>query len=66
MALVEGRFERRLALFAATAREVCEPDVAELFIGRAHRIADSLQIGLNIGPKALHLPCRAAMDGVRG
>ena len=59
MALMEGHFERWLALFEATAREVCEPDVADLFIDRAHRIADSLQIGLNIGPKALNLPGNA-------
>ncbi len=60
MALVEGHFERWLGLFETTAREVCESDVAEFFIDRARRIADSLQIGLNIGPKALHLPGRAA------
>ncbi len=52
-------FARWLALFGATAREICEPDVAEFFIDRAERIADSLQIGLGIGPKALKLP-RAA------
>ena len=66
MALFEGHFERWLALFEANAREVCEPDAAEFFIDRAHRIADSLQIGLNIGPKALHLPGRVAGDGVCG
>lgn len=66
MALTEGHFERWLTLFEAAAREVCEPDVAEFLIDRARRIADSLQIGLNIGPKALHLPSRAAGDGVRG
>ena len=42
MALLEGQFERWLALFEATAREVCEPDAAEFFIARAHRIADCL------------------------
>jgi hemoglobin len=42
MALLEGQFERWLALFEATAREVCEPDAAEFFIDRAHRIADCL------------------------
>ncbi|HEU6440886.1 MAG TPA: hemoglobin, partial [Microvirga sp.] len=56
LALAESHFERWLALFEATAREVCEPDVAQFFIDRAHRIADSLQIGLGIGPKALRLP----------
>lgn len=65
MALVEGHFERWLVLFEATAREVCGPDTATFFIDRAQRIADSLQIGLNIGSKALHLPGRAAPDGGR-
>jgi hemoglobin len=67
MALVEGHFERWLALFEATAREVCGHNIAEFFIDRARRIADSLQIGLNIGPKALILPSRdASGDDVRG
>jgi len=66
LALAESHFERWLALFEATAREVCEPDVAQFFIDRAHRIADSLQIGLGIGPKALRLPSRTAIDGARG
>ena len=66
MALVEGHFARWLALLEATVWEVCGPDVAAFFIDRALRIADSLQIGLGIGPKALHLPGRAAEDGGRG
>ncbi len=49
-------FGRWLALFEATAREVFEPDAALFFVDRARRIADSLQIGLGIGPKALRLP----------
>jgi len=49
-------FERWLALFEETARETCEPDVAAFFIDRSNRIAESLQIGLDIGPKALNLP----------
>jgi hemoglobin len=48
-------FGRWLALFEETAREVCEPDVAAFFIDRAQRIAESLQISLGIGPKALQL-----------
>lgn len=56
LALREDHFGRWLSLFEATAREVCEPAVADFFIERARRIADSFQIGLNIGPKALHLP----------
>jgi hemoglobin len=54
--LTSELFGRWLVLFEETAREVCEPDVASFFIDRAQRIAESLQIGLGIGPKALHLP----------
>jgi hemoglobin len=43
-------------LFEKTAQEICEPDVADFFMDRARRIAESLQIGLGIGPKALRLP----------
>jgi hemoglobin len=66
MALMGGHFECCRALFEATTRAVSESDFAEFFIDRAHRIADSLQIGISIGPKALHLPSRAVGDGVRG
>ncbi len=48
-------FERWLQLFQAAAEEICAPDVAAFFVDRGHRIADSLQIGLGIGPKALRL-----------
>lgn len=39
-------FDRWLALFEATARRVCPPDAAEHFIVRAHRIAESLELGI--------------------
>jgi hemoglobin len=39
-------FDRWLALFEATARELCPPKAAEHFIERARRIAESLQLGL--------------------
>lgn len=51
-------FERWLALFEQTVTELCTGPARFLFIDRAHRIADSLQISLNIGPKALVLPER--------
>ncbi|WP_457090221.1 group III truncated hemoglobin [Microvirga sp. P5_D2] len=54
--LNEQLFKRWLELFEATAREIFEKDVAEFYIVRAQRIAESLQIGLGIGPKALRLP----------
>jgi len=39
-------FDRWLELFAATAREICPPAAAAHFIERAHRIADSLELGI--------------------
>jgi len=56
LGLTPEMFGRWLSLFAVTAGQVCEPEVAALFIDRAGRIADSLQISLGIGPKALTLP----------
>lgn len=41
-------FDRWLALFDATARELCPPAAAEHFIERAHRIAESLEMGLAV------------------
>lgn len=39
-------FDRWLALFDATARELCTQAGAEFFISRAHRIAQSLEFGV--------------------
>ncbi len=39
-------FARWLGLFEATARDVCIPAAADIFIDRAHRIAQSLQLGI--------------------
>jgi hemoglobin len=39
-------FNRWLEIFAAAAREICPPPAAALFIERAHRIADSLELGI--------------------
>jgi hemoglobin len=55
LGLTPAHFDRWLTLFANTAHEICPEDAAAFFIDRAHRIADSLQIGLDIGSKALHL-----------
>ena len=41
-------FARWLHLFEQSAKDVCPPHAAQLFIDRAHRIADSLQRGLSI------------------
>jgi hemoglobin len=39
-------FNRWLELFVETAHEVCPPAAAAHFIERAHRIADSLEMGM--------------------
>ncbi len=39
-------FDRWLALFEAAARDTCSPKAAEVFIDRAHRIAQSLEFGV--------------------
>ena len=44
---VDGRhFDRWLALFEATARELCPPRAAEHFVERARRIAESIEMGV--------------------
>jgi hemoglobin len=53
LGLEPEHFRAWLGLFEATAREVLPPEGAAFFIARAHRIADSFQLGLNIGDKAL-------------
>lgn len=39
-------FDRWLEIFAATARDLCPPPAAAHFLERAHRIADSLELGI--------------------
>lgn len=39
-------FDRWLALFEATARDLCPPAAADLFIERARRVAESLELGI--------------------
>ena len=39
-------FDRWLALFAETAREVCPPSAAERFILLSHRVGESLELGI--------------------
>jgi len=41
-------FDRWLELFAEIAREVCPPAAAAHFLERAHRIADSLEMGIAV------------------
>jgi hemoglobin len=46
--IAPAHFQQWLALFRATAVEVCPPHAAALFIDRADRIAESLQMGIAI------------------
>jgi hemoglobin len=41
-----AHFDRWLALFAATAHDVCPASAAEHFIGKARMIAESLELGV--------------------
>ena len=43
-----AHFARWLELFAETAAQVCPPEAAALFVDRARRIAQSLQMGIAI------------------
>lgn len=45
--LDHAHFARWLALFEETAREACPPAAADLFVDRARRIAQSLQLSLD-------------------
>jgi len=42
-------FDRWLELFTETADDICPPAAAAHFIERAHRIADSLELGIAAG-----------------
>src|SRR5690242_15870935 len=45
--LIDARhFDRWLALFERTATDLCPPKAAALFVDRAHRIAESLELGI--------------------
>jgi hemoglobin len=46
LAVDARHFDRWLALFEGTAREVCPPATAERFIERARRVAESLELGV--------------------
>jgi hemoglobin len=39
-------FDRWLEIFGQTVRDVCPPPAAAHFLDRAHRIADSLELGI--------------------
>ncbi len=47
-AIRSAHFQRWLALFGETAGEVCPLQAATLFIDRAQRIAESLEVGIAV------------------
>lgn len=44
--IASAHFDRWLALFQATAIKTCPPQAAAVFVDRANRIAESLQLGI--------------------
>ena len=46
--ITPAHFERWLALFQLTATRTCPPEAAAVFVDRANRIAESLQMGIAI------------------
>jgi hemoglobin len=44
--ITPAHFECWLALFHDAAIKTCSPDAAQIFVDRAHRIAESLQLGI--------------------
>jgi len=46
--ITPAHFERWLALFQLTATRTCPPEAAAVFVDRASRIAESLQMGIAI------------------
>ena len=51
-----AHFDRWLALFEATARELCPPEAEAHFVERARRIAASLELGIAAGQGVLLAP----------
>lgn len=61
---LEGvHFERWLDLFEATAREICPPAAAEVFIDRARRIADSFEMAIGTHRGEFRVPRHVLRGG---
>ena len=62
-----AHFNRWLELFRETAHDVCAPEAADLFISRAERIAQSLQLAISInkGEMTVKPPVRASLGANR-
>ncbi|PNG27440.1 group III truncated hemoglobin [Methylocella silvestris] len=48
-----AHFDRWLRLFEETAHDICPPGAASLFIERARRVAESLELGVAVSNGAL-------------
>jgi hemoglobin len=57
-------FERWLEIFEATARGMCPPKAADVFVDRARRIADSLELGIASRREEINTPGRASVGTV--
>lgn len=66
--ITPAHFERWLALFQDTVSKTCPPDAAAVFVDRANRIAESLQLGIalhrgeGIVPSVIRKPPVATAD----
>ena len=61
-----GHFDRWLALFEETAREICPPEAEAHFVERARRIAASLELGIAGGQGVLLAPGERFRRGEAG
>lgn len=57
-----AHFDRWLAIFSDTATEMCTAEAASLFIDRAGRIAQSLQIGIALHRSGRQRPQHASKE----
>jgi hemoglobin len=60
LSLEPEHFKRWLELFEAAAERICPPEAASFFIGRARRIAESLQLGIAHASGALRQQLQSA------
>jgi hemoglobin len=64
LGLEPAHFARWLALFERTVRAGCAPEGAELLIGKARRIAQSLQLGIEVQRGVLPRPAARRTSAV--
>ena len=61
--IAREHFQRWLALFQATAQDICPEAAAALFVDRSRRIAESLQLGIAIHRGESLIPSTSGADG---